>query len=118
MAPVKVDVTEGTQVILADGVNQGDQIVVDGQEKLKDGSRVSPRQGAPTGAGRGIGASGQPGARAGSGNGDAQHSGSSAAGVGAANGPATAAGDASGQRQGAQRDRQSNAQQGNRGQRP
>lgn len=41
--PVKVDVTEGAQVILSGGVNPGDQVVVDGQEKLKNGSRVSPR---------------------------------------------------------------------------
>jgi membrane fusion protein, multidrug efflux system len=40
--PVKVDVTEGTQVILASGVNPGDQVVVDGQEKLLNGSRVAP----------------------------------------------------------------------------
>ena len=33
-------VTEGSQVILTSGVNPGDLIVVDGQEKLKDGSRV------------------------------------------------------------------------------
>jgi multidrug efflux system membrane fusion protein len=41
--PVKVNLTEGAQVVLAGGVKQGDQIVVDGQEKLKDGSRVIPR---------------------------------------------------------------------------
>jgi len=37
--PVKVDLTEGTQVILKSGVNAGDLVVVDGQEKLK---RYSP----------------------------------------------------------------------------
>jgi multidrug efflux system membrane fusion protein len=41
--PVKVELTEGTQVILSSGVKPGDQIVVDGQEKLKNGSRVAPR---------------------------------------------------------------------------
>jgi multidrug efflux system membrane fusion protein len=45
--PVKVELTEGTQVILSAGVKPGDQIVVDGQEKLKNGSSVAPRQ-APT----------------------------------------------------------------------
>jgi multidrug efflux system membrane fusion protein len=35
-------VTEGSQVILTSGVNPGDLIVVDGQEKLKGGSRVIP----------------------------------------------------------------------------
>jgi multidrug efflux system membrane fusion protein len=42
--PVVIDVTEGSQVILASGLNPGDSIVVDGQEKLKDQSNVSPRQ--------------------------------------------------------------------------
>ncbi len=40
--PIKIDLTEGTQVILADGLQAGDQIVVDGQERLKNGSRVIP----------------------------------------------------------------------------
>lgn len=38
--PVQVDLTEGAQVILKSGLKAGDQVVVDGQEKLKDGSRV------------------------------------------------------------------------------
>jgi multidrug efflux system membrane fusion protein len=42
--PVKVDLTEGAQVILSSGVKPGDSIVVDGQEKLRGGSRVIPRQ--------------------------------------------------------------------------
>ena len=42
--PVTVELTEGTQVILNGGVNAGDPIVVDGQEKLRNGSRVIPRQ--------------------------------------------------------------------------
>jgi multidrug efflux system membrane fusion protein len=41
--PVQVDVTEGTQVILASGLNAGDQVVIDGSEKLLNGSKVSPR---------------------------------------------------------------------------
>ncbi len=41
---VKVDLTEGAQVILTSGLKAGDMIVVDGQEKLRNGSRVSPRQ--------------------------------------------------------------------------
>jgi membrane fusion protein, multidrug efflux system len=49
--PVVVDVTEGTQVILASGVNPGDQIVIDGQEKLLNGSKVSPRTQDSTGGG-------------------------------------------------------------------
>jgi multidrug efflux system membrane fusion protein len=41
--PVNVALTEGTQVILNGGVKPGDQIVVDGQERLKNGSKVFPR---------------------------------------------------------------------------
>jgi RND family efflux transporter, MFP subunit len=43
---VTVDLTEGSQVILSGGVKAGDVIVVDGQEKLRNGSRVVPRQAA------------------------------------------------------------------------
>lgn len=42
--PVKVDLTEGAQIILSSGLQPGDPIVVDGQEKLRGGSRVIPRQ--------------------------------------------------------------------------
>ena len=42
--PVQVDLTEGSQVILKSGLKAGDQVVVDGQEKLKDGSRVIVHQ--------------------------------------------------------------------------
>jgi membrane fusion protein, multidrug efflux system len=49
--PVKIDVTEGTQVILASGVKPGDQVVVDGQEKLQPGSRVTPKPQTAAGAG-------------------------------------------------------------------
>jgi multidrug efflux system membrane fusion protein len=40
---VNVELTEGAQVILSGGVKAGDQIVVDGQEKLKNGSKVFPK---------------------------------------------------------------------------
>jgi membrane fusion protein, multidrug efflux system len=49
--PVKIDLTEGTQVILAGGVNPGDQVVIDGQEKLQPNSKVTPRTEDSTGAG-------------------------------------------------------------------
>ncbi len=48
---VVVDLTEGSQVVLKSGVNAGDQVVVDGQEKLKQYSKVTPirsSQRAPT----------------------------------------------------------------------
>jgi multidrug efflux system membrane fusion protein len=52
--PVKVDVTEGTQVILASGLKAGDQVVIDGQEKLLPGSKVSLRTADATGGGKGA----------------------------------------------------------------
>ena len=41
--PVNVEMTEGSLVILAGGVKPGDQVVVDGQERLKTGAKVFPR---------------------------------------------------------------------------
>ena len=41
--PVTVDLTEGAQVILKGGVQPGDQIVVDGAERLKTRGRVTLR---------------------------------------------------------------------------
>ena len=43
--PVSVDLTEGSTIILKGGLNPGDQIVVDGQEKLKKYSKVVPKKG-------------------------------------------------------------------------
>ncbi len=61
--PVKVDLTEGTQVILSSGVSAGDQVVIDGQEKLKAYSRVTPRDpNAPAGGGGGRGSRNRGGA--------------------------------------------------------
>ena len=54
--PVVVDVTEGTQVILKSGLNAGDLVVVDGQEKLKKYSKVDPKAVTPrTGRGGPVG---------------------------------------------------------------
>lgn len=53
--PVTVDLTEGSQVILKSGVNPGDQIVVDGQEKLKRYSKVDPKMGTSRNGGAGAG---------------------------------------------------------------
>ncbi len=67
--PVKVDITEGSQVILASGVTAGDEIVVDGQEKLRDGSRVIPRPGNPPSGSAVMGTAGMGRAAQGSGAG-------------------------------------------------
>jgi multidrug efflux system membrane fusion protein len=55
---VVVDLTEGAQIILKSGVNPGDQVVTDGQEKLKRYGKVSPKQGPAGGSGRKKAASG------------------------------------------------------------
>ena len=44
---VVVDLTEGSQIILKSGVNAGDLVVTDGQEKLKPYSKVTPKQSTP-----------------------------------------------------------------------
>ncbi len=44
MQPVKVDTTEGSTVILASGVQAGQQLVTDGTDKLRDGTKVEPSQ--------------------------------------------------------------------------
>jgi multidrug efflux system membrane fusion protein len=64
--PIVIDVTEGAQVIVSSGLKAGDQVVVDGQEKLKNGSRVAPQQGVG-GGGSGRGGAGGKGASAGAG---------------------------------------------------
>jgi multidrug efflux system membrane fusion protein len=42
--PIAIDVTEGSQVIVSSGLAAGEQVVIDGMEKLKNGSQVSPRK--------------------------------------------------------------------------
>lgn len=42
---IVMDLTEGSQVIVKSGVQPGDLLVVDGQEKLKKNTRVAPQQG-------------------------------------------------------------------------
>lgn len=57
---IVVDLTEGAQVILKSGLNAGDQVVVDGQEKLKKFSKVDPKAAAPRGGRGGAGAGAGP----------------------------------------------------------
>jgi multidrug efflux system membrane fusion protein len=40
--PVVVEVIEGNQAILKSGLAPGEQVVVDGQERLQEGSRIAP----------------------------------------------------------------------------
>ena len=43
MRPVKVDLTQGSTVVAASGLQAGDKVVTDGQEKLQPGSHVAPQ---------------------------------------------------------------------------
>lgn len=43
IAPVSIDLTEGNQLILKSGVEPGDEVILDGQEKLKRFSPIVPR---------------------------------------------------------------------------
>src|ERR1700733_5249492 len=52
--PVTVALTQGAPTIIPDGVNPGDSVVTDGQDKLQRGSHIEPRSTAPsTGAATG-----------------------------------------------------------------
>ena len=43
MRPVQVALTQGSTVVIASGLQGGDKVVTDGQEKLQAGSRVAPQ---------------------------------------------------------------------------
>ena len=65
VANVQVDLTEGSNVILKSGVKAGDQVVIDGQEKLKRYGKVSPKQGKSNAGGPSTQAIGSDGSSAG-----------------------------------------------------
>jgi membrane fusion protein, multidrug efflux system len=46
--PVTIALTQGDTTVVADGVNPGETVVTDGQDKLQRGSRIEPRAGAPS----------------------------------------------------------------------
>jgi multidrug efflux system membrane fusion protein len=56
MQPVKVDLTQGNIALIASGVSVGDQVVVDGQERLQAGTPVEAHSGSPGGP---VGGSGK-----------------------------------------------------------
>jgi membrane fusion protein, multidrug efflux system len=60
---VTIAQTTGNNIGISSGINQGDVVVIDGQDKLQDGSKVATST-SPTG-GAGSGASGQPAAQTG-----------------------------------------------------
>ena len=45
---VTVALTQGDTTVVSEGVNPGDTVVTDGQDKLQRGSRIEPRTGAPS----------------------------------------------------------------------
>jgi multidrug efflux system membrane fusion protein len=52
--PVTIAQTTGNSVGLSAGLNPGDMVVIDGQDKLQDGTKINPSQsGGSNGAGRG-----------------------------------------------------------------
>lgn len=56
LQPVKVDLTQGNIALVASGVSIGDQVVVDGQERLQAGTPVEVHDASPSGpAGGSIG---------------------------------------------------------------
>ena len=43
--PVNVALTQGNVTVIAGGINPGDTVVTDGQDKLQNGAKVEPRAG-------------------------------------------------------------------------
>lgn len=56
MQSVKVDITQGNVALIASGVDPGDQVVVDGQERLQSGTPVEVHGASSNGSGNGFGA--------------------------------------------------------------
>jgi multidrug efflux system membrane fusion protein len=57
MQAVRIDLTQGNIALIADGVSVGDQVVVDGQERLQSGTPVEVHNTAPSGPAAGSGGS-------------------------------------------------------------
>jgi multidrug efflux system membrane fusion protein len=45
--PVQLELTQGALAVVASGVSEGDQVVVEGQNQLRAGAPVAPREAAP-----------------------------------------------------------------------
>ena len=63
MRPVRLGVTEGSDVEITSGIAAGDMVIVDGQDKLQEGAKVEVR--AEPGAPGGVPAGGSPRTRSG-----------------------------------------------------
>jgi multidrug efflux system membrane fusion protein len=60
LQPVKVDMTQGNISLIASGVSEGDQVVVDGQDRLQSGSTVEVHGAGPGGANNPTGPAANP----------------------------------------------------------
>jgi multidrug efflux system membrane fusion protein len=61
---VTISLTQGDTTVITNGLNPGDTVVTDGQDKLQRGSKIEPRNAAPSGVRRSVptdGSSGPPG---------------------------------------------------------
>jgi len=45
--PVTISLTQGNTTVITSGVNPGDMVVTDGQDKLQTGSTIEPRNSGP-----------------------------------------------------------------------
>jgi multidrug efflux system membrane fusion protein len=52
---IAISLTQGNITTVTSGLNPGDQVVTDGQDKLQSGSKVEPRSGGPANSPRGQG---------------------------------------------------------------
>ena len=72
--PITVSLTQGDTAVITAGLNPGDTVVTDGQDKLQRGSRIEPRAASPSGGRPSLPING--GTNAGSGASDSGGSGS------------------------------------------
>ncbi len=59
---VTISLTQGNTTVVTSGVNPGDMLVTDGQDKLQTGSKIEPRSNAPSGTPPGTNTGSAPGA--------------------------------------------------------
>ncbi len=64
--PVKLGPVDGEKVAVLQGLKPGDQVVIDGTDKLRDGAKVTVRAAGGQGPGQGAGGAASPGAASGS----------------------------------------------------
>ena len=87
LQPVKVDMTQGNISLIASGIAEGDQVVVDGQDRLQAGAAVEAHSASPNGSGNGPGESPRPDRASGAGGAAGPNGPGRAAGVAGTGGP-------------------------------